>query len=258
MTSSDSLIHESAQIDSTAKIGLRVILDGPGIIVSAGATIGSGALISSHVSVGLGSVVKAGSVVTSNVPPNAIVEGNPAKVIGYTNSELLSKPAPKTILDRSLFLGKQAPTSLFLGVKNSTLHLLRSYQDSRGNLSVGEVPSELPFVPQRFFIVYGVPSAELRGEHAHRLCDQFLICIHGSVRVLLDDGVNRCEVILTSPSLGLYMPSMIWGTQYEYSSDASLLVFASLPYDSADYIRSYHDFLKAAQNHSYTTHTSNL
>ena len=243
MTSSDSLIHESAQIDETAKIGSRVILDGPGIEICADAMIGSGSLIASNVVIGPGACVKPGSVVSSNVPPHAVVEGNPAKVIGYTRSDSLYDATPKAILNSSLFIGKQAPASISLGVKNCTYHLLRSYHDSRGHLAVGEVPSELPFMPQRYFIVYDVPSTELRGEHAHKLCHQFLICISGSVCVLVDDGIHRSEAILDSPDLGLYMPAKIWGTQYSYSYDASLLVFASLPYDSDDYIRDYDEFL---------------
>ena len=42
------------------------------------------------------------------------------------------------------------------------------------------------------------------------------------------------------------MPPMTWGTQYQYSPDAVLGVFASLPYDGADYIREYETFLSEA------------
>lgn len=243
MTSPDFFIHESAQIAETAKIGSRVILDGPGIEICADAMIGSGSLIASNVVIGSGAYVKPGSVVFSNVPPHAVVQGNPAKVIGYTKSDSLYGTTPKAILNSSLFTEKKAPASISLGVKNCTFHLLRSYQDSRGNLAVGEVPSELPFMPQRYFIVYNVPSSQLRGEHAHKLCHQFLICISGSVRVLVDDGIHRSEVILDSPDLGLYMPAKTWGTQYNYTESSAMLVFASLPYDSDDYIRDYDEFL---------------
>lgn len=36
---------------------------------------------------------------------------------------------------------------------------------------------------------------------------------------------------------------MIWGTQYRYSPDAVLLVFASEEYDSDEYIRDYDEFI---------------
>ena len=105
-----------------------------------------------------------------------------------------------------------------------------------------EFPRDLPFVPKRYFIVFDVPSEYVRGEHAHRVCQQFLVCVKGSCAVMVDDGTVRDEVLLDQPNLGLYMPAMIWGVQYKYSRDAVLLVFASEYYDPEDYIRNYDDF----------------
>ena len=70
---------------------------------------------------------------------------------------------------------------------------MRRITDARGGLTVGEVPTEVPFSPARYFVVFDVPSVELRGEHAHKLCQQFLICLHGSCRVLLDDGSSAAR-----------------------------------------------------------------
>jgi hypothetical protein len=92
-----------------------------------------------------------------------------------------------------------------------------------------------------------VPTAETRGEHAHKICKQFLVCIKGSCRVVADDGLNREEFILGSPANGLYLPPMTWGIQYHYSHDACLLVFASEYYDSSDYIRDYDQFIAAVR-----------
>ena len=50
-------------------------------VVERGASIGSGAVILCDVIIGAGAIVGAGSVVTKNVPPRAIVAGNPARVI---------------------------------------------------------------------------------------------------------------------------------------------------------------------------------
>lgn len=104
-----------------------------------------------------------------------------------------------------------------------------------------------PFVPQRFFTVFGVPSRDIRGQHAHRRCEQFLVCLSGSVTCLIDDGTQRRTVVLDNPSVGLHAPAMTWGAQYNYSADAVLGVFASLPYDPDDYIRDYEDFLSELQ-----------
>ena len=96
---------------------------------------------------------------------------------------------------------------------------------------------DLPFIPQRFFTVFDVPSTYVRGSHAHIACEQLLICLKGSVRAVVDDGHVRQEFLLDRPDVGLYIGPQIWGTQYAYTSDAVLLVLASLPYDAADYIR---------------------
>ena len=120
---------------------------------------------------------------------------------------------------------------------------LQKVTDPRGNLIVGEFGQSIPLHVMRYFMVYGVPSEEVRGEHAHRECHQFLVCSHGSVTVIADDGRNREEFILDRPELGLHLPPMIWGAQHRYSSDAVLLVFASHYYDADDYIRDYDEFL---------------
>jgi hypothetical protein len=76
------------------------------------------------------------------------------------------------------------------------------------------------------------------------VCHQFLVAASGSVTVSVDDGKNRGSVVLSSPDRGLYIPPLTWGSQYQFSSDAVLLVLASHEYDDADYVRSYTDFLK--------------
>jgi hypothetical protein len=116
--------------------------------------------------------------------------------------------------------------------------------DSRGDLTVGEFESEFPFSPKRYFIISGVPSGEIRGEHAHLKCHQFLICAYGQCSVTVDDGSTRLEVQLNKPSVGIYLPPIVWGRQWQYSADAALLVFASELYDPADYIREYDAFIK--------------
>ena len=97
-------------------------------------------------------------------------------------------------------------------------------------------------------MVFDVSSKETRGEHAHRLCHQFLVCTRGSCTVLADDGKNRMEVLLDSPDKGIYLPPMTWSVQYKYSKDVLLLVFASHHYDASDYIRNYSEFKSEVSN----------
>lgn len=214
--------------------------------VRRGASIGANATVLPGIEVGAGAMVGAGAVVTRNVPPNAIVVGNPARIVGYT--EVSSSPGQDERTPAHRDSRTADRPSVFhktdLGVGDAALYHLNCVVDLRGTLAVGEFGLELPFKPNRFFVVFDVPTPEVRGQHAHRKCHQFLICLKGSCRILLDNGRNRRDLLLDRPTLGVHMPPMIWGTQYNYTSDAILMVFASDHYDPGDYIRAYEDFLK--------------
>jgi UDP-2-acetamido-3-amino-2,3-dideoxy-glucuronate N-acetyltransferase len=113
-----------------------------------------------------------------------------------------------------------------------------------GSLVVAELGAGLPFTAKRMFTLFDIPPGEARGIHAHRQCEQFLVCVRGSVIAVVDDGHHRQEVLLDSPELGLYMPAMTWGTQYNYSADAMLVVLASDLYEKADYLEDYDEFVE--------------
>lgn len=122
------------------------------------------------------------------------------------------------------------------------------FADDRGAINILEIKRELPFECQRIFYTYTVPEGSVRGEHAHRVCEQFLISLRGSLVVTVDDGRgHRDEIVLASPSKGLWLPHGRWGEQSSHSSDNVLLVLASLPYDNGDYIRNYGEFIKWVQ-----------
>jgi acetyltransferase-like isoleucine patch superfamily enzyme len=203
-------------------------------IIRTGASLGANCTILPGITIGINAMVGAGAVVTRSVPPNAIVVGNPAKIIGYVDA----KPVAKQTELRE----QGAPDSIRTSVRNVTLHTMNEVTDIRGSLSAGEFERSVPFKSERYFLVYDVPTAETRGEHAHRLCHQFLVAVKGSVHVVADDGLNREEFVLDRPNMGLHLPPMTWGIQYRYSSDAVLLVFASHYYDAQDYIRNYDEF----------------
>ena len=126
----------------------------------------------------------------------------------------------------------------------SSSRRLAEVDDLRGKLVAGEIGEFLPFEVKRFFVVHGVSSRQIRGQHAHRKCHQFLVCVRGSCRVIADDGKQRQEFLLDTPARGVYLPPMTWGVQYDYSADAALLVLASHAYDAGDYMRDYDAFLR--------------
>jgi UDP-2-acetamido-3-amino-2,3-dideoxy-glucuronate N-acetyltransferase len=206
-----------------------------------GASIGANTTILPGLTIGEGAMVGAGAVVTRSIPPHAIVVGNPAIITGYVgvNHAEPSNPNPASI--------DLTENSKFLGVGACVLYKLPLIPDMRGSLSAAEYEKQIPFMPKRCFWVFDVPSQEIRGEHAHKKLHQYLICLKGSVNVIVDDGINRIEVALDKPNLGLHISPKVWGIQYKYSSDAVLFVLASEVYDDEDYIRNYDDFLKSAK-----------
>lgn len=208
----------------------------PRTVIREGASIGANATILCGLTVGRRAMVGAGAVVTRSVPPHAVVVGNPARIVRYV--EAVEAPAAAAPVVAP------ATGEVPLGVRGVTLERRPVIRDMRGNLTAREVGQGLPFVPRRYFIVHDVPTKEVRGEHAHRALHQVLVCIRGSVTVLVDDGVHRQETVLDSPELALHVPPMVWCVQYKYTADAALLVLASDAYDPDDYIRDYEQFLR--------------
>ena len=213
------------------------VTDNP-IVLRHSCKIGANATLCAGVTIGEYGVVSAGAVVMRSVRPHAIVAGNPATVVAFANTP--ETPARPAAASSALV---QATESKVRGVKIYELPLIR---DPRGNLTVGEFERTLPFVPKRYFMTFDVPNVDLRGEHAHRTCHQFLLCVRGSCAVVVDDGLNREEFLLDRPTFGVHVPPMVWATEYKHSQDSRLLVFASEYYDPADYIRDYQIFLKEA------------
>lgn len=203
-------------------------------VLRAGSSIGAGAVVLPGVTIGRGAMVGAGAVVTRDVPPGAVVAGNPARICSYVGAAAaVATPAPAA-----------AQGETRLGVTGAHVLTLPSVVDLRGALTHGEIDGGgLPFTPHRLFLVHGVPSVRVRGEHAHRHCEQVLIAVHGSVSVVVDDGTTRAEVALREPGTALHLQAMVWAVQYRYSADAVLLVLASDPYDANDYVRDYDDYL---------------
>ncbi len=206
-------------------------------LVRAGASIGANATILPGLTIGPHGMVGAGAVVTRDVPANAIVFGNPATIRGYVDSKQPAQP----VRDAAPSVARE------LSAAGARLVELGAFSDLRGSLAVAQVGQGLPFVPRRVFAVFDVPSREVRGEHAHRTLEQLLVCIRGECAVVVDDGAHREEVALNSPRVGLYVPPMVWATQYKFSPDAVLLVLASAEYDAAEYIRDYDLYLALAR-----------
>lgn len=114
--------------------------------------------------------------------------------------------------------------------------------EPRGALVWAQAGDQLPFAPRRFFLIDRVPHGVVRGAHAHRELHEVLVAVAGAVTLELDDGCEQATVMLDDPTLGLYLPPLVWRTQRQYAPGSMLLALASHDYDPDDYVRDHDEF----------------
>lgn len=123
-------------------------------------------------------------------------------------------------------------------------YVFQQHGDERGQLIALEEYRDIPFQIKRVYYMYDTGEGIRRGFHAHKSLKQILICIHGSCKILLDNGDERKTVLLEKPYEGLYVSNDMWREMYDFSPDAVLMVLASEYYAEDDYIRNYDEFLE--------------
>lgn len=123
-------------------------------------------------------------------------------------------------------------------------YVFQPHGDSRGQLVALEEFKDIPFKVKRVYYLYDTAKGVTRGFHAHKSLEQILVCIHGTCKILLDNGTEKKIVPLEKPYEGLYISNTMWREMFDFSPDAVLLVLASELYDESDYIRDYDEFLK--------------
>ena len=121
----------------------------------------------------------------------------------------------------------------------------RVFGDERGKLISLEENLDVPFSIKRTFFIYDVPQDQTRGEHAHIKTKQYISALNGSCKITLDSGRELRTYSLSSPILGLFQDTLVWGKMFDFSSDCILLILASETYDPEDYIVNYDKFLEA-------------
>ena len=114
--------------------------------------------------------------------------------------------------------------------------------DRRGNLSVIEELKNIPFRIKRTYWIYDVPGGEVRGGHAYKKNQEFIVALSGSFDVILDDGNERKTFSLNRSYYGLYVPKGMWRQMQNFSTNSLALVLASTGFDVSDYIYDYESF----------------
>lgn len=120
--------------------------------------------------------------------------------------------------------------------------------NNQGNLTFVEGLVHIPFEIKRTYYLYDVPGGSTRGSHAHKNLCQFIVAMSGSFDVVLFDGYREKRFHLNRSYYGLYVTSLMWRTLENFSSGSVCMVLASAPYDEADYIRDYKEFLRTIAN----------
>jgi hypothetical protein len=130
-----------------------------------------------------------------------------------------------------------------------------SHADDRGTLTAleagsdpsADVPFDVPFDIKRIFLVHRVKPPYERGEHAHPDTEQILMCVAGTMRVDLFNGVESRTFALDDPCRGLYVPEMIWTRLYDFTPDAVCMAAASTHYVPAKVIRDRDTYIRLAR-----------
>ena len=128
-------------------------------------------------------------------------------------------------------------------VKTKLINLPK-INDPRGNLSFFESGIHIPFEIKRTYWIYDVPGGEVRGSHAFKESQEFIIALSGSFDVVLNDGDNEKKFSLNRSYNGIYIPNMLWRRLENFSTNSLALIVSSIKYDATDYIRDFEIFKK--------------
>jgi len=116
--------------------------------------------------------------------------------------------------------------------------------DPRGNLSFFENEDQIHFEIKRTYWIYDVPGGEVRGGHAFKESNEFIIALSGSFDVVLHDGQKENKYNLNRSYNGLIVPNLKWRRLENFSTNSLALIVSSIPYNESDYIRDFDNFKK--------------
>lgn len=119
--------------------------------------------------------------------------------------------------------------------------------DRRGNLSFIENEKHIPFKIARTYWIYDVPGGEVRGGHAYKENQEFIVALSGSFDVILDNGIVRKTYSLNRSYYGLYVPKGIWKQMENFSTNSLALILASTQFDASDYVYDFDEFKKSVK-----------
>ncbi|MDC0909164.1 FdtA/QdtA family cupin domain-containing protein [Flavobacteriales bacterium] len=120
--------------------------------------------------------------------------------------------------------------------------------DPRGNLSFLETNNHVPFKIMRTYWIYDVPGGEIRGGHAFKEQQEFIVVLSGSLDIIVFDGIKKKKFSLNRSYYGLYIPKGLWRHMENFSTNTFALVVSNTAFDEKDYISNIEEFKKIKDN----------
>lgn len=127
--------------------------------------------------------------------------------------------------------------------KEALIINLPKFEDPRGNLSFIEELKHIPFKIERTYWIYDVPGGQVRGGHAFKEQQEFIVALSGSFDVVVDDGKIKKTFSLNRSYYGLFIPNGLWRQMENFSTNSLAMVLSSTHYNASDYIFEYDEFL---------------
>lgn len=120
--------------------------------------------------------------------------------------------------------------------------------DKRGNLSFFENYNQIPFEIKRTYWIYDVPGGEVRGSHAFRNQQEFIVALSGSFDITIHDGIDEKVFSMNRSYYGLYIPKLMWRKIDNFSTNSLALIVSDSEFEEEDYVRDFELFKKMVNN----------
>lgn len=132
-------------------------------------------------------------------------------------------------------------------LKDLSLKNCKKISDNRGDIYISELSKIFNLKIERIFFVNGKKN-QIRGEHAHKLCNQIIFCIDGKITITISDGVLDKNITLSNFGEYIFLPKKFWSKQKFLTAKSRIMVCCDRKYEKNDYIYSLPVLLELKKN----------
>lgn len=113
--------------------------------------------------------------------------------------------------------------------------LYKNYKETNGTLTPFYVNKKFPIIIKRFFIIKG-KKGQIRGKHAHKICNQLFIPILGKVKLKILSPNKKLFYLDSHKERALFIPKLHWCEITFKSNYSALLILCDYKYKKTEYI----------------------